>query len=217
MRCDMCEEEITEDGVRWYGDDPYCEHCFFESYTYCCNCDEAVDRDYCRYDSNDDPVCDYCYGEDSDPDAPDDPDVFDSNRTEIISLANNWLTGERPKRLIKINHHDYRLQEIQEGLGLVDLGLYLYGLQDREEYQLKVSPNLFNRVSQYTTLNNWNIKIEMDIEDSFKWIGFEFILFEGCQYCFTIYLCITFYFSGENFFVIIYLSVMYYCQSVFCK
>lgn len=162
MRCDRCEEEITEDEVRWYGDDPYCEHCFFESYTYCSNCDDAVDRDYCRYDSNDDPVCDYCYGEDSDPEAPDDPEVFDCNRTEIISLATSWLTGKRPKRLIKINHHDYRLTEIQEGIGLVDHALYLYGLQDREEYQIKVSPNLFNRVSQYTTLNNWDITIQQD-------------------------------------------------------
>ena len=162
MRCTCCEEELIEDEVRWYGDDLYCEHCFYESYTYCARCDEAVDRDYCRYDSNDDPVCDYCYGEESDPDAPDNPEVFDSNRTEIISLANNWLTGKFPKKLIKINRYDYRLIDIQEGVGLVDHGLYLYGLQDREVYQIKVSPNLFNRVSQYTTLNNWNIKIVTD-------------------------------------------------------
>jgi len=160
MRCNSCEREYDPDNMRWYGDDPYCEHCFYESYTYCARCDESVDRNYCRYDSNDEPVCDYCYDEDSDPNAPDDPEVFDSNRTEIISLANNWLTGKRPKRLIKINRYDYRLPEIQGGLGLVDHALYLYGLQNREQYQIKASSNLFNRVSQYTTLNNWNIKIE---------------------------------------------------------
>lgn len=162
MRCTSCEEELRDDEARWYGDEPYCEHCFYESYTYCYRCDEAIDRDHCRYNGDDEPVCFDCYEEEEDPNAPDDPEVFDSNRAEIISLAKNWLSGKRPQSFIKINRYDYRLTNIQEGLGLVDHVLYLYGLQDREEYQLKVSPNLFNRVSQYINLNNWNAQIETD-------------------------------------------------------
>jgi hypothetical protein len=108
-------------------------------------------------------MCSDCYEEEDDPEAPDNPEVFDNQRNEIISLAKDWLNGKRPKRLIKINPNDYLLPKIQEGLGLVDHVLYLYGLQDREEYQIKASPNLFNRVSQYTTLNNWNVIISHDI------------------------------------------------------
>ena len=108
-------------------------------------------------------MCSDCYEEDEDPDAPDDPQIFDSQRNEIISLAKDWLNGKRPKRLIKINPNDFSLAEIQAGVGLVDHVLYLYGLQDREEYQIKASPNLFNRVSQYTTLNNWDITIIQDV------------------------------------------------------
>jgi hypothetical protein len=148
--------------MRWYGDDPYCEDCFNESFTYCSRCDETIDRDYARYNSSDEVMCSDCYEEDEDTDAPNDPQIFDSQRNEIISLAKDWLSGKRPKRLIKINPNDYLLPEIQEGLGLVDNVLYLYGLQDREEYQMKVSSNLFNRVSQHTTLNNWDITIEKD-------------------------------------------------------
>ena len=162
MRCNSCEREYDPDNMRWYGDDPYCEDCFNESFTYCSRCDETIDRDYARYNSSDEVMCSDCYDEDEDPEAPDDPQIFDSQRSEIISLAKDWLIGKRPKRLIKINHNDYLLMEIREGLGLVDKGLYLYGLQDREEYQMKVSPNLFNRVSQYTSLNNWNVTIETD-------------------------------------------------------
>ena len=163
MRCTSCEREYDPDDMRWFNDEPYCEDCFFENFTYCSRCDEAIDRDYVRYNSSDEAMCSDCYEEDVDPDAPENPVIFDSQRNEIISLAKDWLHGKRPKRLIKINQNDYLLTEIQEGLGLVDHVLYLYGLQDREEYQIKVSLNLFNRVSQYTALNNWDVIIARDV------------------------------------------------------
>lgn len=163
MRCTSCEREYDPDDMRWFNDEPYCEECFFESFTFCSRCDEAIDRDYARYNSSDEAMCSDCYEEDDDPDAPENPEIFDSQRNEIISLAKDWLKGKRPKRLIKINPNDFSLAEIQSGVGLVDHALYLYGLQDREEYQLRVSPNLFNRVSQYTSLNNWNIILEQDV------------------------------------------------------
>ncbi len=52
-------------------------------------------------------MCSDCYEEDEDTDAPNDPQIFDSQRNEIISLAKDWLNGKRPKRLIKINPNDY--------------------------------------------------------------------------------------------------------------
>lgn len=162
ITCTICNGEFDQEDIRYYGDEPFCEDCFFDHYTYCSVCEEPVDRDYCRYDDSDNPICESCYEEDYDSDAPDNPIIYDNDRKEILSLSKDWLAGRRPKRLIKINHNDFRLEEIQEKVGLVDKGLYLYGLRDREEYQLMVSTNLFNRISQYTTLNNWKVTIEQD-------------------------------------------------------
>ena len=163
MTCNSCEREFDSDNMRWFGDDPYCEDCFFDSFTFCSRCEETIDREYVRYNSSDEAMCSDCYEEDEDPDAPDDPEVFDNQRNEIISLAKDWLTGKRPKKLIKINHNDFLLPEIQAGVGLVSHSLYLYGLQDRDDYQIMASTNLFNRVSQYITLNNWNVKVAHDV------------------------------------------------------
>ena len=162
MRCSTCEKEIDPDYARWYNDQPYCEDCFFETYTFCSRCDEPVERSYCRYDSNDEPVCDDCYEEDYDQDAPDNPEIFDSQRIEIITLAKDWLLGYKPKRLIKISHNDYMLGEIQQKVGIVDKGLHLYGLQDRAEYQIKASNNIIEQVKDFTTKNNWEVIVISD-------------------------------------------------------
>lgn len=162
MRCTNCEQEISEDNARWYNDNPYCENCFFDSYTYCARCDEPIDREYCRYDSHDEAVCSDCYEDDYDEDAPDNPEIYDSQRNEIIALANDWLLGYKPKRLIKISQNDYMLEEIQKQLGMVDKGLYLYGLQDRTEYQIKASENIIDKVKDFTDNNNWDVTVIPD-------------------------------------------------------
>jgi len=163
MRCSSCEHEFAPDNIRWFDEYAYCEDCFHDNYTYCARCDTAIDRDYARYNGDDDPMCEDCFCEDYDHDAPDNPCIDNEQRDEIISLAKDWLNGKKPKRLIKVNPNDLYLKDIQSELGLVDHVLYLYGLQDREEYQIKASPNLYNLISQYTTLNNWNVIISHDI------------------------------------------------------
>jgi hypothetical protein len=162
IECTNCGCEFDEDDIRWYGDAPYCEDCFSDRYTYCYRCDEPVNRDYCHYDSTGEPICDDCYENEVDYNAPDNPEINDVEREQIINLSKCWLKGEKPKSLIRINRHDFYLKEIQEGSGLVDLSLYLYGLIDRDEYQLRVSPNIFNRISQYVSLNNWDVKLYED-------------------------------------------------------
>ena len=162
-RCESCEIEQSADEMRWFGDTPYCSDCFYERYIYCNRCDEAIDRDYARYDDDDDPLCNYCYDEECDPDAPNNPTIHDCQRKEIISLSKDWLNGKRPKRLIKINKNDYLLLKIQEGVGLVDYTLYLYGLRDREEYQIRASKNLLPQIQQHINKNHWKVKIEEDV------------------------------------------------------
>jgi hypothetical protein len=144
--CTNCGESTSEDNSHWYNDEVYCESCFYDSYTYCNRCDEAVNRDYCHYDGDGDAICSSCWEDDVDDNAPVNPEVNDSEREQILNLCKCWLKGEKPKTLIRINRSDYRLEEIQTGVGLVDHALYLYGLADREEYQIKASPDIIEIV-----------------------------------------------------------------------
>ncbi len=83
--CYNCEKELSDIDVRWACDQPYCEDCFFESYNYCSHRDSVIHRDEARYDSDGDCYCDDCYDEGYDDDAPNNPDVYDSDR-ELISV-----------------------------------------------------------------------------------------------------------------------------------
>jgi hypothetical protein len=147
-RCESCGEPISEDNAHWYDGDMFCEGCFYDSYTYCQRCDDAINRDYCHIDNDGDHICDRCWDEDIDDNAPDNPEVNDSEREQIINLSKCWLKGEKPKTLIRINRNDYHLEEIQSGVGLVVSALYIYGLYDRDEYQIKASPNIFEAVRE---------------------------------------------------------------------
>jgi hypothetical protein len=40
------------------------------------------------------------------------------------------------------------LQKIKDKVGLVDIPIYLFGLEDREEFQLSVIPNLKDQVKE---------------------------------------------------------------------
>ena len=152
--CIDCGEVISEGNEHWYNDESYCENCFYEYHTYCQRCDEAISRDNCRYDDNDDAICDRCWEEEIDDNAPDNPNVNDSERKQIINLSKCWLRGEKPKTLIRINRNDHHLSEIQSGVGFVDHALYVYGLQDRDEYQIKASADILESVrNQISELN----------------------------------------------------------------
>lgn len=151
--CEQCGESVSEDGGHFYNDELYCEGCFYDSYTYCQRCDDAVNRDYCHYDNDGDAICDRCWDEDIDDNAPDNPEINDSEREQIINLSKCWLKGEKPKTLIRINRNDDFLEEIQAGIGLVAHAPYIYGLRDREEFQIKASADLIDKVKELATEN----------------------------------------------------------------
>lgn len=61
--------------------------------------------------------------------------------------------------VLKINQKDYLLSRIKERVGLVEQVIYLFGLKDREEYQLTASSNLIDDVKEFILLNglDWEI------------------------------------------------------------
>jgi hypothetical protein len=143
MRCNNCGAQISDDEVRWAFDDPYCESCFNDSYTYCSCCDSVTHRNEISYDNADNPLCNDCYTEQNDDDAPDNPSVDESDREYILRLSRNWLAGKVDcRKFININTKDFFLSEIRTKVGLIDSPINLYGLKEREEYQISVSPDL---------------------------------------------------------------------------
>ena len=162
--CEDCGCVLYEMDIHWGHDYRYCESCFDERYNYCSNCDALICREDTNWDDDGNPFCDECYNNLNDDDCPDNPDVDSEDIKHVLCLSHNWLKGIKEiKHKLNINNFDFHLQDIREKVGLIDKPLYLYGLIDREEYQLKASPNIYNLVSQHTNLNNWNTKMVEDI------------------------------------------------------
>jgi hypothetical protein len=149
MRCNNCNDVIPDGEVRWAYEDPLCESCFNDSYTYCSACDSVVSRNEVVYNNSDDPLCNDCYQDAYDDDAPDNPSVEESDREFILTLSRNWLSGKIDfRRYININTKDYFLSEIRTKVGLIDSPVNLYGLKEREEYQITISPDLEQTVKE---------------------------------------------------------------------
>ena len=143
MRCYNCNDIIPDGEVRWAYEEAYCENCFNDRYTYCSACDSVIARSEVSYNNADDPLCSDCYEEAYDDDAPDNPDVDEADRIYILTLSRNWLAGKIDcRKFININTKDYFLSEIRTKVGLIDSPINLYGLKEREEYQITVSPDL---------------------------------------------------------------------------
>ena len=60
----------------------------------------------------------------------------------------------KPRRPIFINAKDILLRTIKDKVGLVDNPIYVFGLTDRDEYQLSVSVDLFDKAQTYVQLND---------------------------------------------------------------
>jgi hypothetical protein len=160
MQCNGCERELQDDEVRWGFDEPYCENCFDETFNCCSRCDSVIYRDETQYNSDGDPYCHDCFEEDYDDDAPDNPEVYDSDRELIINLSRGWLQGKvDTKRPIYINQNDILLKVIKDKVGLVQNPIYLFGLIDRDEYQILASNDLLQEVQEFTILNNLQVKV----------------------------------------------------------
>lgn len=160
MRCSNCNDVIPDGEVRWAYDDPYCEDCFDDNYTYCSHCDEVIARNLTIYDDDGEPFCNDCWSNENDDDAPDNPDVSEADRELIVHLSRNWLQGNIDnKKLITINKNDYHLQTIKDKVGLVEKSIYIFGLQDRDEYQISASSNIIEDVKEFVLLNLSGIKV----------------------------------------------------------
>jgi hypothetical protein len=162
--CSICGCSLDPQDIRTAYDEVYCEDCFSENYNYCNRCDEIISRDHTLWDGDGNPYCNDCYEDEYDDDCPDNPEVYDSDRKHVLQLSRNWLSGKSTtKTLIKINQKDFLLQKLRDMIGLVDLSIYIYGLTDREEYQLCASPNLIERVKEYVLINGNNYIVVEDI------------------------------------------------------
>jgi hypothetical protein len=155
MHCTNCDEPVNDNEVRWANEQPYCEECFEENYNYCSRCDGVVARESTSYDCNGDPLCNDCYEDNCDEDCPENPQVTETDRELVIKLSRSWLQGKlETRRPIFINDKDILLQTIKDKVGLVDNPIYLFGLVDRDEYQVSASSDLFEPVQQYILNNN---------------------------------------------------------------
>lgn len=160
MRCYNCECELQDNNARFAFDEPYCEECFSDNFNYCHHCDTIIRSDRTNYDSNGNSYCEDCYEDQHDEDCPDNPDVYDSDRKLILELSRNWLQGKvARKSLIHINKKDFLLQKIRDRVGLLESSLYIFGLQDRNEYQLSASPNLIDQIKEFILLNGLNLTV----------------------------------------------------------
>ncbi|KAB2849409.1 MAG: hypothetical protein F9K42_07470 [Ignavibacterium sp.] len=127
-------------------------------FNYCCRCDSVIYRESAHYNDEGDPYCSDCYESDFDDDCPDNPDVTESDREHVIKLSRSWLQGKiETRRPIFINDKDILLKTIKDKVGLVDNPIYVFGLVDRDEYQLSASSDLFDRVQSYVLLNDLKV------------------------------------------------------------
>ena len=155
MHCTNCDEPVNDTEVRWANEQPYCENCWDELYNYCSRCDGVILREHTLYDSSGDPLCSECYEDNIDDDCPDNPPVSDSDRELVVKLSRSWLQGKiETRRPLFINDKDILLRTIKDKVGLVDNPIYLFGLTDRDEYQLSVSADLFDKVQTFVQLKD---------------------------------------------------------------
>ncbi len=70
MHCHNCDDELSDDQVRWAFEEPYCEDCFDNMFNYCCRCDGVIYRESAHYNDEGDPYCSDCYEDNFDDDAP---------------------------------------------------------------------------------------------------------------------------------------------------
>jgi len=162
--CTSCLEEIPHGEVRYAFDEVYCERCFDDLFTYCCRCDRLLYREDTQWDNDGDPFCAECYEEDNDECCPDNPEVFDADRQLIVELARGFLY-DKPivKSLIRINKNDHLLTKIRDKVGIVENSVYVYGIKDRDEYQISVSQNLIDTVKEFALKNGLDWKVNQDI------------------------------------------------------
>lgn len=158
--CTSCNDQLYEDDVHWAFDEPFCQQCFDDRFVYCARCDTLMHRSDAEFNDDDASYCTECWQEVEDDDAPKNPEVYDADRAQIIELSRSWLMGRRARKsAIKVNEKDHLLNKLRDRVGLVEQSLYVFGLQDREEYQISASPNILDQVREFVLLNalDWTV------------------------------------------------------------
>lgn len=149
-RCYECNNILSEEEVRWAFDNPYCESCFDNRYCYCCRCDDVLASDDAYVSDDGDSYCSNCWHGDLDEQCPENPDVDETDRALIVELSRNWLMGKSTRKAaISINAKDLHLKVLRDKVGLTDERLYVFGLLDRDEYQMTASSDIFDDVKEY--------------------------------------------------------------------
>jgi hypothetical protein len=164
MFCTCCADLVEEDDVRYAYEEPYCEDCFSDKFSYCERCDTVVNNTDAYFDSEGTPYCWDCWNENYDDQAPDNPSIDDADRELIVELSRGWLLGKTMKRgVIKINQNDFLLTRIKQKIGVVDNPIYIFGLKDRDEYQISASTNLMDAVKEFIQEQNLDWKVTQGI------------------------------------------------------
>ncbi|MCA0390091.1 MAG: hypothetical protein LCH52_16495 [Bacteroidetes bacterium] len=162
--CEACNEPLDEDEIWWAFEEPYCITCYRERFSTCSECDELLHAEDGHY-TDDSCLCDECYEKfGSDPEMPENPVILPNDREEILNLCRTWLYSKKKrKQMIKINSKDIGLSRIRELVGHVSKPVYVFGLVDREEYDVSVSIDLKDRLMEYRLLHGlpWRV-IETD-------------------------------------------------------
>jgi len=157
-RCHECNNILSEEEVRWAFDNPYCEDCFNNRFCYCCRCDDVLASGDAYIGDDGDSYCDDCWNENRDDECPENPDVDETDRALIVEISRSWLMEKSTnKTAISINTKDLHLQALRDKVGLTDEGLYVFGLKDREEYQVSASPDIFKDVLDYLEKHHPNL------------------------------------------------------------
>lgn len=165
--CYECSDTISEGESFSVDGDSYCQSCYDELFTYCTRCEDSISRCNARFNSQGEPYCESCYENVFDDDAPVNPEVDENDRKLIIELSRNFLQDKLQKRtFIKVNSKDNYLLELKKKVGLIENTLYVFGLKDREEYQIKASSNIIEDVKEFLMLNGIESIVQEDIGDN---------------------------------------------------
>ena len=159
--CNDCQRELESTETRYAFGEPYCESCFDEVFAYCSRCEEIIYRSDAHYDGEGDALCNSCYESNYDDDSPNNPDVFSDDREFILALSRNWIAGNLSSNsFIHINRNDHDLSRIRSKVGLVQNPVYIYGLRDRDEYNLTASDDIREKLTQFLNSKGYYLHIE---------------------------------------------------------
>lgn len=157
--CDSCNEVLYDGEIFYAFETPYCEDCFSSRFVYCHACDTLLHNEDAYQDTNGEFFCDLCY----DDGCPENPDVSDTDREEIITLSRNFLAGKVDFRSkIKISAKDEFLPSIRDKVGSVEKPIYVYGLRDRDEFHIMTTEDLIDEVREFVMLNDPDVIVQLE-------------------------------------------------------